>query len=634
MHCSQTSSQARRLRASALAAASFLLALGGVAQAATLETVVVTGARGEQAFDEALAPVTLITRADIERAQATDLIELVARLSPAVQFVRSGGPGTAASLFVRGAGSSQLLVLVDGMRINTPLTGGAVLGGIALDAVERIEIVRGNLSSLYGSEAIGGVVQIFTRGAVAERELSASLEAGSGATRSGAVSATGSVGGTRISATVAARAAEPFSAIDTARVQVSPFAAGANPDHDAHRQRSGALRATHRLSDATTVGVSAWSRRSRTEFDDTADGPTATHEEDARSESWQANLRHALAEIWTVDLRLGEASETSDNRASVPASWSAGRFESRNRSAQVQLEARLAPRVAAQVGLEYLHQRGAASGYDPAFGGALTGFGRHVGSAWFGVTGRTDDGRRSVQLSARHDDISDVGRHDTWLVAYGIALAPRLRATAQASTAFRAPSFNDLHFPGLGNPNLRPETAASLELGLRYAQAGTRASVAVFRTHTRDLIQFGGARMDNVARARTDGVELTAGQVLGAWRLEANATYLDARDEASGERLLRRAPWSAQLGLFHERSRWLLGTELAWVDARSDFDINTFARKLLPAHTLVRALAHYRASANLRLKLRLENLFDERYTLVDGYSTWGRALFGGIEWRQ
>lgn len=630
----KNSSPARRSRAAAVAAASFVLTLSAAAQAVTLETVVVTGARGEQALDDALAPVTLITRADIERSQATDLVELVAR-SAGVQFVRSGGPGAVASLFARGAGSSQLLVLVDGMRINTPITGGAVLGGIALDTVERIEIVRGNLSSLYGSEAIGGVVQIFTRGAVAARELSASLEAGSGATRSGAVSASASFGATRLSATVAARESEPFSAIDPARVVAAPpFVLGANPDRDAHRQRSGALRASHRFSDATTVGISAWSRRSRTEFDSSADGPAATHEEDARGESWQAHLRHALDEVWTVNLRLGEASEDSDNRASVPASWSAGRFESRNRSAQWQVDARLAPEVVAQVGLEYLLQRGAATGYDPAFGGALTGFGRHVGSAWFGVTGRTENRRQSVQIGVRHDDISDVGRHDTWLVAYGYALTSALRATAQASTAFRAPSFDDLHFPGLGNPNLRPETADSVELGLRYAHAGTRASAAVFRTRTRDLIQFGGTRMDNVARARVDGLELAAGHVHGAWRLEVNATYLDARDEQSGERLLRRAPWTAHLGLFHERNRWLLGGEVDWVDARVDLDINTFARKSLPAHTLVRALAQYRASANLRLKLRLENLFDERYSLVDGYGTWGRALFGGIEWRQ
>jgi len=625
---------ARRARAAATAAALSIPCLTAAAQPARLDPVVVTGARGEQPLDEALAPVTLITREDLERLQAADLVELIGRQA-GVQFARSGGPGTVASLFARGAASSQLLVLVDGVRVNGATTGGAVLGGIALDAIERIEIVRGNLSSLYGSEAIGGVVQIFTRGAAVERALHASIEGGSGGTAGGALNATAGFGDTRLSATVAARQTEPFSAIDAAGVAVAPpFVLGANPDRDGNRQRAGALRIWHRASAATTFGVSARSQRNRTDFDSPADGPTATHEEDARSELWQANVRHVLSEVWTLSALVGQAADESDSRANVPASWSAGRVESRNRSAQIEAQARLAEQVAARLGLEYLEQRGAATAYDPTFGGALTGFRRHVGSGWFGVTGRTADGEQSVQINLRQDDYSDAGRRATWLVAYGHALAPGLRATAQASTAFRAPSFNDLHWPSFGNPRLRPERADSVELGLRYAQPGARAALALFRTRTRDLIQFAGMRVENVARARAEGIELSAALQRGPWRLDANATYLDARDEASGLPLLRRAPWTANAGLFHERGRVSVGAELGWVDARSDIDINTFARKTLPAYTQVRALARFQASPQLALKLRVENLFDERVTLVDGYQTWGRAVFGGIEWRR
>jgi vitamin B12 transporter len=636
MHTIPAASTRRPHAAAAATALSLftLTPLAAIAQTASLEPVVVTGSRSEQQLDEALAPVTLITRADIERLQTTDLVELISRQA-GVQFARAGGPGTQASVFARGAGSTQLLVLVDGVRLNTVTSGAAVLGGMTVDAIDRIEIVRGNLSSLYGSEAIGGVVQIFTRGSGAPREVVASAEGGSGSTYGGTLSATETFGKTRLSATAAGRHSEPFSAIDVGQVVAAPpFLLGANPDEDGNRQYSGSMRFTQGIGDNTTVGFSAWTQRNRTEFDSTSDGPSATHDEDARSEAWQANARHALTEVWTLNAQIGQATEESEIRSSLPTSFDNGRFEARNRTAQLQAEAFLAERVTALFGFEYLDQRGGSTGYDPNFTNVLTEFGRHVTSVWFGVTGRTlGEGRQSVQLSVRHDDYSDVGDTDTWLAAYGYALTPRLRAIAQASTAFRAPSFNDLYFPGFGNPDLAPEKAKSAEFGLRYANQGARASLSWFKTRTRDLIQFSGTQVENVANAKSEGVELSAGAIFGPWQLDGNVTYLDARDENTNEQLVRRAPWTLNLGVFHDQGRWRLGGEVSWVDERDDFDINTFARKVLPAYTLVRAVAQFKATANLSLKLRLENLLDESYTLVDGYNTWGRAVFGGVEWR-
>ena len=643
---STISSQPRRLgvvlSTTLLPLVSLGVAVPAGAQVASLEPVVVTGSRTEQRLDEALAPITLITRADLERLQATDLAELISRQA-GLQFTRTGGPGAQTSLFARGAGSSQVLVLVDGVRMNTATGGFAILSGINVDTIDRIEIVRGNLSSLYGSEAIGGVVQIFTRGSGAPRELVVGAEAGSGSTLGGSLSATQTFGQTRVSATAAARSSEPFSSIDASKVAPSPpFTLGANPDDDGHRQRSGSLRVNHSLGESTTLGLSAWTQRNRTDFDDTSDGPTATHDEDARSEAWQFSLRHAFGDVWTLRALAGEATDEGTNRSSNPFSFNNSTFDTRNRQGQVQLETQVAERVSAQFGLEYMDQRGASTGYDPTFNNLLTRFGRHVTSGWFGVTGRTlGDGRQQVQLNIRHDDYSDAGDADSWLAAYGYAITPRLRATAQASTAFRAPSFNDLYFPFFGNPGLSPEKARSEELGLRYANQGARASLAVFRTRTRDLVQYVQrqptdplpSRVENIARASARGVELSAGMVLGPWQFDANGTWLRTRDEATGQRLVRRAPRTFNLGVFHDQGRWRLGSEVSWVAARDDFDVNTFVRKELAAHTLVRAVAQFRVTRNLLLKLRAENLLDEEYALIDGYNTWGRAVFGGVEWR-
>jgi vitamin B12 transporter len=618
-------------------ATALVLSTQVLAQPASLAPVVISGARVEQKLDEALAPVTVLTRADLERGQATDLADVLGRQT-GLQFVRSGGPGSQTSVFARGAGSGQLLVLIDGMRLNTATGGFAALGGISVDTIDRIEIVRGNLSSLYGSEAVGGVIQIFTRGATQGNEVVVRAEAGTGSTAGGSLSASRAFGQTRLSATAAARRSEPFSAIDTAQIVPGPFAPGANPDLDGNRQRSGVVRVQHRFSDATSVGLSAWAQRNRTDFDSTADGPTATQSEEARTDAWRLQARHALTEVWTLRLQAGETSERSTNRSSEPFSFNNGTFSARNREAQAELDARLADTVTAQLGAEYLDQRGGSTGYDPTFSNSYTRFTRNATSLRFGVTGRTQgEGRHQVQINVRHDDYSDVGSADTWLVAYGYALTPRLRATLQASTAFRAPSFNDLYYPFYGNPALKPERARSEEAGLRYANAeqGARAALSLYRSRTRDLVQYNAAtfQAENIARARVEGVELSAALRRGAWQVEGNANWLRTEDEATGLRLVRRAPRSFNVGLFHDSGTLRVGGEASWVAARDDFDVNTFTRKALPAYTLLRAVAQWRVTSALSLTLRAENLLDEKYTLVDGYNTWGRAFFGGLQWR-
>ena len=189
---------------------------------ARLPTAVVTPSRIVQSIDDALPSTTVITRAEIERWQLSDLVGTLSR-EAGVQFARSGGPGSASSLFVRGANSSQVLVLVDGVPLNAAVGGAASLGGIALDTVDRIEISRGNLSSLYGSAAIGGVVQIFTRGAGAPG-ASLLAEGGQGRNFNGAASASTDLGGLRLGASIGTRRSDQFSAIDAARVVPGPFA--------------------------------------------------------------------------------------------------------------------------------------------------------------------------------------------------------------------------------------------------------------------------------------------------------------------------------------------------------------------------------------------------------------------------
>lgn len=595
-----------------------------------LETVVVTAARTEQRLRDALPSVTVIQRSEIEQRQATDLVELLSRQA-GIEFARAGGAGGQASLFVRGANSSQVLVLVDGVRLNTAVGGAAALGGIALDAVERIEIVRGNLSSLYGSEAIGGVVQIFTRGG-ARTGAAFDAEAGSGRTRAASGSATWVGAGAQLAATVGTRRSRPFSAIDTAQLIPGPFAPGANPELDGTRNRSATVRASRSFG-AAEVGASAWTSRNDTDFDSTADGPAATHVERSELTAWQAHLRGALGERWAARLAAGESHDESRNTASDPFSFNNGEFRARNRQFAWQNDVAVAETVTASLAIEYLEQRGASTAYDPTFARVLTSFERRVASGWFGVNAAA--GAQQVQVNVRHDDYSDAGTATTGLVAYGYALTPSLRATLQVSSAFRAPSFNDLHFPFFGNADLRPEKARSVEAGLRYALGDTALRASVYRTRTRDLVVFSTAanRAENVARAQAEGIELAAAAIWRGIRLDANASLSRPVDADSGERLLRRAPYTVNLGAYRDFRAWTLGAEVGRVGARYDSDINSFARTRLAAYTLARATAAWRVTPAVKLKLRVENLTDADYETVDGYNTQRRAAFAGIEVR-
>jgi vitamin B12 transporter len=620
-------------RRAAFALSPFALMLSTVVDAQTAPTAlpqaVITPSRIEQSLDDALPATTVITRGDIERWQLSDFVSALGRQA-GVEFAQTGGLGGAASLFVRGANSSQVLVLVDGIRMNAAVGGAASIGGVALDAIDRIEITRGNLSSLYGSAAVGGVVQIFTR-AGQQPGASISVETGSGRTLNGAASAGFDVGGARIGASLASRSTEQISAIDAARVVTGPFTAGANPDLDGNRNASASLGGSYRTAGGTLIAANAWASRNDTDFDSTSDGPTATHSERSTLTAWNGLVSTPLSESWQSQLQLGSARDHSRNESSNPFSFNNGEFESDNQQASWSNEVKVTETVKAQLGVEYLRQTGQSTAFDPNFGNALTGFDRSVGSAWFGLNG--SGGPQQMQLNVRYDRYSDVGSATTGLIAYGYKLTNQWRAVAQVSNAFRVPSFSDLYFPIFGNPALAPEKSRSAELGLHYVAGTTSMRAALYQTDTRDLIVFDPASMQvqNLQRATVTGGELTAAAGWAAWQLGTNLSVLRAIDESTDERLLRRAPYVFNANLAYDPGVWRAGIELSVVGPRDDLDISTFQRVELDAYTVLRAVAAWRVAPTVTLRFRIENLTDETYETVSGYNVQPRSAFIGVD---
>jgi len=617
---------------------SFLIACSARAQAPTpastpteLDKVIVTATRVEQPLADTLPHATVITRADIERLQIGDLLQLLGQQA-GVEMARSGAFGAQASAFMRGTSSSQTLVLIDGIRLNTAVGGAATLGGISLDTVERIEIVRGNLSSVYGSEAIGGVIQIFTRGG-GKPGASANVEAGADHSQIASVAANTRLGTTELSLAGGYREAKPFSAIDTTRLVPGPFAPGANPDLDENRNRSGSLRVRQPIGERTEVGASVWTTHNDTDFDSTADGPTATHHEHAQQTAWQVSVRVNATEQWNTRLQAGETRDESRNVVSDPFSFNNGEFRARNRQVAWNNTFVVLPMVNAQLGIEQLQQRGSSTSYDQNFTNALVTFDRRVRAVWTGATAQGD--AHQLQLNLRNGDYSDVGSATTGLAAYGYQFTPAWRLNLQYSTAFRAPSFNDLYFPGFGNPQLAPERARSIEGGVRYAVDQNSLRLVIYETRTSDLIAFDTTtnRAENIARAKIDGAELVLATQLADWRIEVTADASRPIDESTGQRLLRRAPYRASFAASRTFGPIEVGASLQHVAARYDSDINTFARTRLEPYTLLRATFAYRVAEQVRLTLRIENITDAKYELVSGYNTTRRGAFVGAEVR-
>jgi len=615
---------------------------------ASAAPIVVTASRVDQPAADALPALTVITREDIEATQSRDVVELLGR-QVGLEFARSGGQGAQTSLFVRGTNSNQVLVLIDGVRMNSVLAGAANLGGIPTDMIERIEIVRGNLSSLYGSEAIGGVVQIFTR-ASTQPGAQALVEAGQGHTRDASATVTTAFAQGLLSMTAAYRSQDAISAINLAQV---PYI---NSSDDGNWNRSGTLHLDQHGSWGELLAW-AWGSRNDTDWDDPFNSfgttPTealalaslSTQVEHRSQYGFGASLAHRFGAS-KLSVSVSESDDNSVNVSNVPnndanndypfSDNDNNQFYSRNRLVTLQDITTLAPGIDLTLGWEHLIQNGASNAYDPSgLDIVTTGFARMVNSFWAGTIGRW--GTQQWQINVRNDQYSDFGSATTGLIGYGWSMTPSWKFTAQASTAFRAPSFNDLYYPISGNPSLQPEHAHSEEVGLRWNRGAASASVAVYRNRVSDLIEVGPPptyQSINIGNASMDGSEWQAAGTIGAFRLGTSLSLDRPRDLDTGQPLLRRASYTVRLSGDFTKGPWNAGAEWQRTGARNDIEILApFGITQLAPYDLARLTLAYRINAHVQLHLRVENVFNASYELIDGYNTLPRLIIAGIEGR-
>ncbi|MGH8030761.1 MAG: TonB-dependent receptor domain-containing protein [Arenimonas sp.] len=602
-----------------LLSASLLASLSPAVQAAdgsTLPDVVVTATRNEVPREKVLAAVTVLDRAAIERSQAADILELLGR-QPGIDIVRTGGPGSLSTLNTRGGNSNHTLVLIDGLRVNSSVQGLFDLAHLPLAQVERIEIVRGPRAALWGSDAIGGVVQVFTRDASSFAELRA------GSYGHGAADAGLSLGtDTRFGMSAGVESLEGFSASDY------------DADRDGYTNRHVALRLSVPLGSHRLTGQ-ARASDADVEYDE--------GESDVRD--WQGGLRLVgeLRAGWNHEVVLGHSVDRVDSTSQFYDYAFASARDS------VDWLHRFTPATGQvlQVGVNWSREDGSAE--DSFLGQNYDLDRRNTGlfATWSG-----ERGAHRGELSLRHDDNSQFGGATTANAAWGWQPVEALRVRASWGQGFRAPNFNELYYPGFsgdqgerffaGTDSLSPERSHSVELGLDWQPAAAHAlGLSLYRTRVRDMIVFEEPDTNNainIDRANLEGAELEYHWQGGAWTFAGNAGWQRAENDSSGLALLRRAPRKAHASLDRRlRNGALVGVDVDALAARPDMDFDTYPAPPARIDLAGYGLVHLRVAMPLRggwqLEARVENLFDRDYELAHAFNTPGRSGMVAVRWR-
>ncbi|HEV8578401.1 MAG TPA: TonB-dependent receptor [Thermoanaerobaculia bacterium] len=569
------------------------------------DTVVVSAALDAEEREEVPASVTVIDQQEIEARQALDLPELLTTV-PGVLAVRAGSPGQQTSIFTRGAESDQTLLLWNGIPLNDPYFGAINWQFVPLDGVERVEVVRGPFSALYGSNAVGGVVQVFSG---SRRGGTLHLEGGENGYRRGGLVAGTDLGPVRLDAAGNVRRGDGELA------------------NDFFDAEEATVRTLWTLAPGVSLGVLGRANDSDTGIPLSGGQPTLH-----RQISWQEREVAIPFRVergsWEIESQLSQT--RFDSRFRDPDD-PFGAIDSRTES-----EARRGRAVTTWSGgrdlwiafggdwerLEATNRSGSLTQLDAARQRTWAAFGQ----ASYG------HGPVRIDLGLRRDDNDVFGAETSLRTGAIFTLAKGTLLRASYGEAFRAPSLGDLFFPFFGNPDLQPERSKSWELGLEREAGDWRFAVTGFESRQRNLIDFEPTTFVsiNVGRARMRGVEGEVGFRHGIYSARLNGTYLDAEDLDAGTPLRRRPKHSASLLLTARPGDWILNLESRYVGDRPDFDEVTFATRDNPSYTRVDLAARWKALDWLSPYARIENAADEQYEEVLRYPTPGRTLIGGV----
>jgi vitamin B12 transporter len=599
--------------AAPLTAALLALPIAQAEEPTELDPVVVTATRTPEPETQTLASVTVIDRAEIERRQARSVPDLLRGLA-GVTVTGSGGPGQPASVLVRGTDADQVLVLIDGVKMGSATLGSVQFENLPIAQIERIELVRGPRSSLYGSEAIGGVIQIFTRKGGGPLTPRVSVGAGTYETASGSLGLSGGGDKGWFNLGGSLEQTEGFNACNG---RPDPFAGCGvfEPDKDGYRNRSVSARGGYRLNERVELDAHLLQSDNEVDFDG---GPFSGNSARSEQRVLGASARLKPLEPWTLTLAGGRSWD--QYRAFFEDAF-LGRFDTERDTLTLQNDLALAPGQLLTLGVDYQEDRVDGTIDYTEDSRDNTGlFGQYQGR-W---------GDLDAKLSLRQDDNQQFGTQGTGNAALGYGFAGGLRVVASYGTAYKAPTFNDLYYPFFGNPDLDPEQSRSSELEVSGGLPAGRWSLSLYQTTIDELIAFDPFtfQVANIDEALIRGLEASTSLGLRDWGLGGNLTLMDPENRSEGSNegnLLPRRPEQAlSLDLDRRIGTWSIGATVNRIGRRFD-DLANQVR--LDPYTLVGLRAEYALSESLRLQARLDNLLDEDYETAAFYNQPGRGFY-------
>ena len=611
--------------------ATALLSSIGAAHAADapdrLDPIVVTANRVATPLDEVLAPVTVITREDIERLQPVSVQDLLAGL-PGVTIANTGGIGQQTSLFMRGTNSSHTLVLLDGVRVGTVAAGLPAYEQLPVEQIDHIEVVRGPRSSLYGSDAIGGVIQIFTRHGQAGEAPAPTLSV-TGGSHGYTAGQAGISGGTRQGWYNASLGGQYTAGINACRVGAASAFAGCftdEPDHDASRTYNGALSGGYRWDDGTELTGSWLRSKGDIEYDGDFQNLTRRSQQVAG-----AKLAFDVMANWRMSLSLGQNQDRADNYLNGADKTldfvnygvdkaRVGYLYSKRNQASWQNDFTLAKDQTLSAGVDFQQEKLKSDTDYIKDSRNNTG----VFALYQGLFGPHE-----IQLSARHDHNTQFGNHTTGSAAYGFRFDNGMKITASYGTAFHAPTFNDEFYPYGAPVNLNPEKSRTAEIGLSGRPGIWNWSVNAYQTTVDDLIGFDASFLPiNVDKARIRGLEGQLGADVDGWHVRGYATFQQPKNRDNGPQednlLARRPERTARVDLDKDLGIVTVGGSVYAAGYSYDDAANT---RRLGGYTTADLRATWHVDMDWSVQGRVANVADKRYETAAFYNQLGRTYY-------
>ncbi len=588
----------------------------------TLNEVIVTANRYSQNADESLVSSTVITRVDIEKSNAQDLPALLSRVA-GLDIRTSGSYGKATSSFMRGTNSSHLLTLVDGVKLYSATAGSAALQHIPLDQIERIEIVRGPRSSVYGSEAIGGVIQIFTRKGSAKASSSANVGYGSNNSKELSASFSGGTEKANFNLTASSFKTDGIDAI----VHTTPN------DNDAYNNDSVSASFDYQFNSSFAFRSSFMNAQGSTQYDNCFDSNFASSDNcstDFTQQTFSNTLKITPEGMWDAEIQIGTSKDLNDSFFDNAENSS---FNTKRDNAAFVNNLQFTENHLVILGIDYAKDDVNTSAYPANTPNTRDNTG--IFSAW-----NAQFNKVNLELNLRSDDNEQFGRHNTGSVAVGLTYTKRAQPFISYGTAFKAPTFNELYYPFFGSETLKPEESESFEIGLRGDYGTGNWSFSLYHTQIDNLISYDSTIFlaNNIDKSKITGAELVSNAHLLKWNINTTLSYTDAVNDSGankGKQLVARAKETLSLSADRSIGNFNIGMALLAQSKRYQNSDNSASTA---GYGVVDLSANYNFTSQFKLSLKLNNILDKDYALNKtfggaNYGTLGRNFFVNLSYQ-